>query len=385
MRAPARTIALVAITLAGTGAAEAQTDPAPDENLHYLLRAELGAEFDSNARRTEEIAGTMGVAPVQSWLQRFVVAGSLVDSIAPDNELSLSATGAGKLFDAAQARAEDVAIAQSALAWRIGLGPRARLALAGGYYEAFQNPDAGADRRDFRSLAPTLQIGWTLDESLELSASGGYRLFAFKANHDYDFSAPTAAVDLRWARGTEAGADWEAGLGAAYERRDFAGPALVPCPPPMGTGLPCVGPDGRLDHFLLGHAEVTRTGRVLASLGYALHYNLSNSFGETVTRHYAIGRFAASLPGGLFLAARADLLFAYYKDPLAVGQASSGNAYVSIEDENRSSVRVDLSRDLGEHVRAFVRYTFYGNDLTSDTLTYRRHTLLFSLAFILEK
>jgi hypothetical protein len=136
---------------------------------------------------------------------------------------------------------------------------------------------------------------------------------------------------------------------------------------------------------VLGHAEVTRTGRVLASAGYAIHYNASNSYGETVTRHYAIARLAVSLPLELFLAARADLLFAWYRDPLAVGQATAGNAYVSIEDENRSSVRVDLSRNFGERLRAFARYTFYANDLASDSLTYRRQTLLVSLSFTLEQ
>ena len=61
---------------------------------------------------------------------------------------------------------------------------------------------------------------------------------------------------------------------------------------------------------------------------------------------------------------------------------TGGKPYVNIEDENRSSVRVDLSRDIGEPLRAVVRYTFYANELGASSGIYRRHTLLLSLAFV---
>jgi hypothetical protein len=372
----------------GAGVARAQDEDSDADALRYQLRGELGVELDSNARRTEEIKGASNAAPISSLVQRVVVSGAFADTPAPGHEVAVAATGAAKLFDAADARPENVAIAQSSLAWRAALGTRSRVALAGSYYEAFQSPDAGTERRDFRSLAPGLQLGRALGDTLDLSVGAGYRLFVFKADRSYDFTAPTAGVDLRWAPGAQSledGADWDIGAGAAFERRDFAGTALVACDPPSPTGLPCPGTEGRLDHFVLGHAEVTRTGRVLTSAGYALHYNSSNSYGESVTRHFAILRFAASLPLAVYLTARADLLFARYSVPVTVGQASTGNAYVSIEDENRSSFRLDLARDFGARVRAFARYTLYANELGSDSLTYRRHTVLLSLAFLLEK
>ena len=66
-------------------------------------------------------------------------------------------------------------------------------------------------------------------------------------------------------------------------------------------------------------------------------------------------------------------------------QMVGGKPFVNIEDENRSSVRVDLSRDVSERLRALLRYTFYANELGSSGGTYRRQTLLLSLAFVLEK
>ena len=121
--------------------------------------------------------------------------------------------------------------------------------------------------------------------------------------------------------------------------------------------------------------DVARTGRVLRRLGYAFHYNDSNSVGETVMRHFAIARFAAALPWRLYVAARADLLFAFYSERARDRQRTSpGSPYATIEDENRSSARVDVSRDIGEHWRIFARYTFYANELGANSLTYRRHT-----------
>jgi len=73
---------------------------------------------------------------------------------------------------------------------------------------------------------------------------------------------------------------------------------------------------------------------------------------------------------------------------VGVGPISPGSAISveSIGDENRSSVRIDLSRELGERMRVITRYTFYANELgTTSPVSYRRQTLLLSLAFALDK
>ena len=109
----------------------------------------------------------------------------------------------------------------------------------------------------------------------------------------------------------------------------------------------CAGPETRRDDFLMSHLDLLRVGRVLLGAGYAFHDNRSNSYGETVLRHIATARFAAPLPGGFTLAARGEVLLAFYSQPMIVGQrVAAGNTFSSVEsidDENRSSVRVDLS------------------------------------------
>jgi hypothetical protein len=388
--------ALAAIALlAMTGVARAQdaTDNGASDTKRYTLRAELGVEYDTNAHRTEIVAGGDNPPLVASALERLVLAGTLSDVIADGQIITLGATAAGKIYDAPAAADEDVAIAQSSLAWAKALSSRATLTLAGAYYEAFQaqpqNVLEASEQRDFRSLAPTAQLGWILAPGFDLSLSGGYRWFVFKPDRDDDFNAPTAAAELRWTRPADEEADWEASLGAAYEHRAFGGPALViDCPPIVLKGLACSGPDQRHDQFLMTHVDLQRTGHVLIGAGYAFHYNLSNSYGETVMRHFLTARFAAPLPGGLTLAARGELIFAHYTQGVPIGTVAVGNSFSSvesIEDENRSSVRVDLSRDLTDRLRLVARYTFYVNELGNPSISYMRQTILLSIMGTLEK
>jgi hypothetical protein len=386
--------ALAAISLlAMTGVARAQESGAADTE-HYTLRAELGVEYDTNAHRTEIVAGGDNPPLVASALERLVLAGTLSDIVADGQLITLGATAAAKVYDATAAHDENVAIAQSSLAWAKALGPRATLTLAGAYYEAFQaeaqNFLDAAEQRDFRSLAPMAQLGWIPASGFDLSVSGGYRWFVFKPDRDDDFNAPTAAAELRWTRPADEDADWEASTGAAYEHRAFGGPALVTdCPPIIPKGLACSGPDQRRDQFLMTHLDLQRTGHVLIGAGYAFHYNLSNSYGETVMRHFVTARFATPLPGGLTLAARGELLLAFYSQQVPIGTIAVGNSFSSvesIEDENRSSVRVDLSRDLTDRLRLVARYTFYANELTNGAeISYRRQTILLSVTGSIEK
>jgi hypothetical protein len=310
----------------------------------------------------------------------------------------LGATAAGKIYDVPAATDENVAIAQSSIAWAKTLGSRATLTLSGAYYEAFQAPaknlvDA-SERRDFRSVASTVQLGWVPAERFDLSIIAGYRNFLFKPDRDDDFNAPTAAAELRWTRQIS-DADWEVSAGTAFEHRIFGGPALLACPLAItgsgGEGLfACAGPDTRHDDFLMSHLDLLRVGAELWGAGYALLYNRSNSYGETVIRHIATARFAAPLPGGLTLAARGELLLAFYKQPVIVSQQlAPGNTFSSVEsidNENRSSVRVDLSHDLGDRLRVVARYTFYANEIANASpISYQRQTLLLSVTGALEK
>lgn len=382
----ARALIVIALALRATIARAQEIGSAPASAEHILIRAEVGTEYDSNAHRVEQLTSSGGEV-VRSFLQRFVVTGHVVDQVAPRQAVAVTATAAAKIFDAPAARSETVAIAQSSLLWRAALDDKTSLTPAAAYYEAFQSwapeDDPAGERRDFRSLSPTLEFRRVLSPRLDFGIAAGYRWLLYKPDRDFDFNGPTAGFNLRWLTDTD-GADWEARAGAALEHRGFAGPALIgSCGAP--DDLPCPGTVTRVDDFITAQTEVTRTGRVLIGLGYAFQHNASNSFGETLIRHIVTARIAAALPLSLYLAARADLLFVSYRDPVAIAQADSSRAYASIEEENRSSARIDLSRDIGDRLRALLRYTFYANELGNNVGAYRRHTLLLSLSFAFEK
>ena len=394
----AKTAMVIGVVLGvAIGTARAQTEGTPDTE-RYTLRAEAGLEYDTNAHRTEIVAGANNPPLVASPLERLVLAGTLSDLVADGQILTLAATAAGKIYDASAATDEDVAIAQSSIAWAKTLGPRATLTLSAAYYEAFQAPSKdlvdATERRDFRSLASTVQLGWVPAERFDLSILAGYRSFLFKPDRDDDFNAPTAAAELRWTRQIN-DADWEASAGATFEYRTFGGPALIPCSTaitgPTNEGLlVCATSDTRDDDFLMAHLDLLRVGAVLWGAGYALLYNRSNSYGETVIRHIVTARFAAPLSGGLTLAARGELSLAFYKQPVIVEQQfTAGNTFSSVEsidNENRSSVRVDLSHDLGDSLRLVARYTFYVNEIANASpISYQRQTLLLSVTGALEK
>lgn len=353
----------------------------------YSIRAEIGAEYDSNARRTENFAGQAPAARIGSALGRGVLTATLADAPAERHDVALSATAAGKVFLDPGARAEDVAVAQSGLTWRWAATDRLLLSALGAYYEAFQRgvPAAGdtSEQRDFRSLGSTLRLGVAVTDQVELAAIAGYRFFVFKPQRDFDFQGPTAGLELRWtSEPAGEGADWDVQLGAGYERRAFAGVALVnPCAPPSSVGPGCppmYGTDRHLDQPLTARLEVVRTGRVLAGLGYALQYVTSNSFDSTVMRNFLTARFAAALPRDLFFVARAELLFAHYPEPLVL-------ATTTLEGENHSSVRAELSWAVDDWIQLVARYTYYGPALAGSSVSYLRQTAMLGVAFTLEK
>lgn len=376
---PSALLALFALWIgAGAGARPAHAG----ETLRYDLRGELGGEYDSNVHRTEIVDGIANAPIVGSPLARAALSGHLADLVADRQQVALSATLAGKLFTAPAARDEDVVLAASSGRWRIGLGDKTGVGLQAIYYEAFQrasgDPGDVADRRDFRSLTPALIFDARLGDNTVLSGSGGYRSFVFKSALDFDFHGPVGSLDLRWTKESADGAsDLEVTAGASAELRAFSG---------LAVSTTATSPPQRRDTFLVGHVDLTHAGRVLFGGGYALQWNGSNSYGDALTRHVLALRFATALPLGCYLAARGELILAQYHDPVALGQNPTTGALLSIDDENRNSLRADLTRALTERLQILARYTIYANEigLSSSVAHYRRQTFLLSLAFALD-
>ena len=349
------------------------------EPVRYDWRLEDGLEYDTNPARTERIAGTDTQPPSPaSFLARLVASGSLSTPLGQRNALALSGVLGGKWFVDSGARADNVLVVQAAATDTLRLGQRTHAALTGAYYDVYQR--RSFDLPDFRSAAPSVRLDQGLGKSVLASLGGGYRWFTFKSDEAYSFAAPTAFVAIRHALPGElldGGADWEWGAGASFEARDFVGPACTA----SGCG-DTAGTAAHRDRFWIGHAEFTRTGRWLLGSGVALHINQSNSYGEALVRGLLHVRAVVPMPWDLSLSVRGELVATRYADPLTFSQPVAGLPSASIEDESRSTLRIDLARLFEGRFELGARYVYYTSAPASGALGFRRQTVLLYLAFL---
>lgn len=369
----AATLALSFAVASGTARAEPP---------RYNWRIEDGIEYDSNPGRVERIDGTPSQPPPPaSTLARVVASGALAADLGERNTLAVSGAFGGKWFTQSQARAANVLVAQAQASDSQRVGQRTQLALAMSYYDVFQR--RSTELPDFRSLLPALRLDRGIAKSMLASLGGGYRWFTFKPDGAYSFRAPTAFVSFRHVLPGDVlsgGADWEWSAGASLEARTFAG---VAC-----TSSGCsqtAGGAQHTDRFWIGHAEWSRTGTWLCGAGLALHVNQSNSYGEALLRGLVHVRAVVPLPWELSLSTRAEVVATRYRDPLTFLKPVAGLPSTSIEDESRSTVRVELSRLFAGHIELGARYVFYTSAPSFGAVGFRRQTALFYIAFLDER
>ena len=355
------------------------------DSARYDLRVELGTEYDSNPDRAEQIAN---VAPTlspagPSPLARLVASGNWASAIGQRGGLALSGAMAGKRFFDQDARGDDVLIAQAGANGTLRVAGRTILGLAGSYYDAFQR--GPVDRRDFRSFAPALRIEQGFAQAAQLTLGGGYRWFTFKSDDEFSFAGPTAFLTARqmFPGNLDRGeADWEWTAGASLEWRGFEGLACtnVACTPAPSS------PPHRVDRFWIGQVELTRTTTFLLGAGAALHVNQSNSYGEGLLRGVFHLRAVVPLPWTLSFSSRADVLATHYWTSQVLAQdPNAGAPLVSIEDENRSTLRLEVARPLAQGFEIGARYVLYTSFPSRGAVDYRRQTALLYLAVFDER
>jgi hypothetical protein len=290
---------------------------------------------------------------------------------------------AGKRFFEQDARGDDVLIAQAGANGTLRVAGRTVLGLAGSYYDAFQR--GPVDRRDFRSLAPALRIEQGFARAAQLALGGGYRWFTFKSDDNFSFAGPTAFLTARqmFPGNLERGeADWEWTAGASLEWRGFDGLACTN----VNCAADSASPPRRLDRFWVSHFELARTTTFLLGAGAALHINQSNSYGEGLVRGVFHLRAVVPLPWAISLSSRADLMATHYWNSQVLAQdPNAGTPLVSIEDENRSTLRVEVARPLAQGFEIGARYILYTSFPSGGSVDYRRQTALLYLAVFDER
>ncbi len=366
--------------------------------LKLTLRLELGPEYDSNANRAEIIAGAPQTdTPTGSFLLRSTARGTLAWRKG-NNVLRAVAGLGGKVFFNPDVQDQDTLVGQLAVEDRV----RARdwLELGGGaeYYDAGQldvQPacasapvPCGSRHRDFRTGTVTARVAFVDDEG-DVALLGGYRGFEYKPDATFDFQAGTlhAAAAARLHAGP---ADHEAEIDLAagyhFERRIYSG--LLEqnsCPPgsPITDMCLVVGSGARADWFHEGSVELTFVRELLASVGYALQVNLSNSFGQSLVRHIVSAKISFRLPWQLYTTLKGQILVTRYLDPVLLDRAVNTQTFISIEDENRNAFVADIERPIGKLGLAVeARYSVYTNELTAQSpVSFLRHVVYLGVTY----
>jgi hypothetical protein len=340
------------------------------------LTLSVGPEWDSNANRAEIVTrGETPDTPISSFLLRTMAQGTLSwrQGI---NLVRASADLGGKIYFNKDVFDQDV------LAFRAGGEDRLRvarflhLALAGDYYDAWQLPVTPYRHRDFRSGAVVGRVHF-VDPLGEVTLAGGYRGFVYKPDPEFDFQAAQASASaftrVRFGRDE----DHEIDLAASYhlERRLFNGPVDTfnndNCGDTSDRQRKCLGiPAGaetRADWFHEGGLDLTYVGTVLASVGYAAQLNLSNSFGQSLLRNIITFKLGYRLPWNLYATVKAQLFVTQYFDPVLLDRLinTQSQAFITIEDENRNNVIVDLERPIGRTgLAVLARYSVFTNEIS---------------------
>jgi hypothetical protein len=374
-RAVALLAALVAALAGSSGLARAANE------LRYGVRLEGGGEYDSNPGRREQVEGSTAPAEVTAATAlRLVSTLDLALLTSGGHLFSVGVEGAGKRYLDPVVQEEDLLVLDGRFAADFALGERNRLALQLSHYDALQRAEALPDARDFRSTSPSLRFEHRRDRA-RFSGGAGWRWFVFKPERSFDFQAPTAFLSY-WQSVSppleEPGAEWDWRVTASFEGRRFSTNRCVAgaaCPPTVPA-------DRRMDRFYAATAEVNRTAEVLIGAGLAGQLNDSNSYGESLLRGAVYLRGVLLLPWQLSLAARAELVATRYADAVQVGRDPAG-AFLSIEEEGRTTLRVELMRPLGNHAEAGLRYSFWTTALGTETVSYQRHNLLAFVAVLL--
>jgi hypothetical protein len=368
-----RAVALATFALCGTSA------PAVVRADGVAARLEAGTEYDTNPTRIETLDGVAGArAKVPSAALRLALNAELEQRFFDRWALSLGGGVAARRLVQVEAQGEDLLVTEGRAALSRALAEGWYLGLQAALYDVAQRADSLEDARDFRSVSPGARLLAPLGVG-RLSLGVGWRWFTFKPAESLDFAGPTLALGYRRASGfaVDGAAEWDWAVGATAEQRRFAEQACA------ATATCAAGvPTQRQDRFFTFDAEVTRTGDQLLGAGVSVHSNRSNFVGESLWRLGTHLRLVWLLPLDLSFAARGELVLTRYDDAVAIGHGTTG-AFVTIEEEGRSSIRVDLSHPLGDHLEAGVRCTVYAQAPGSGPLHFSRQLFLGYLALML--
>jgi hypothetical protein len=359
---------VVAAALLAGGAARAE----------LTVKIEAGSELDSNVHRVTTERGAQEAAAGGRLGLRLA---SRVQTGARA-ALRVSAVAAAKLYPGESASTENVGVLAGDARWDVALGaaaPGVRLS----YYDAdvAENTGTGAGvDHDFRTGAALAALTLRSDDDHRLELTAGGRFFVYKPDDAFDFHGAQLGAALgRRVRSEDA--TWELAYAVSYSvsERSYRGKALANLREEDEPPVLHVTDLDRADLFHDLAAEVSYTRAFIASLRYALQYNDSNSYGQSLVRHRVEVSGTAEAFAEIFLTAKVVVVVNQFLDALLL--AGDVGTFTTIEDEARNAIILHATRDLGRALTVEARYAFYANPFAEAALEYRRHTLYLGFVY----
>lgn len=350
------------------------------------VRASLGVELDTNARRAVEgrplqIAGIDELVVSDGLTRAFVDASGHL-RFGPGTLARLGATLGTKRFFSAST--EDLV----AHGLRLDIAHRDE---AGWRIRAFGRGRVSRIRdgsRDYDLASGGVSFALT-PGPFDLGVRAHLAGFGFLPEDNYDHIEPSAAVEAGWSPwpstriGAAMGRGWRFyrgnGLVIAQPLPDAdpsVGPKLSFCEDPeveRAEGRDCASGTRRDEDWILD-LGVTYRGALVARLGYGFRSQRSSSPVENVDRHQLFASAVVALPWALDLGLDLRLQF-------SDGAALSADLQLAEADEDQNVVQAKLLRPLGDNVDLELRYSFFASQFgTAEAAEFTRHTAFVGLA-----
>lgn len=360
--------------------------PAAADVRSWRLDLESGSEYDTNVHRLELAPGDRDEGVEEAPLGR--VGGRLRLSwrSSARDRLAVDAFAGAKIFATEEARSEDVAVVSTDLRYDRRLGERRLWAgVAARYYDALalETFGGGGAGRNFRLAGADVLLTVPGPDAHRVTASIGGRDFVYKPDADFDWRGDAYGLSYQttvWRGNPDEDLDAasvEVRAGYRLGRRHYEGRAFRnACAPEEEAAPSCFVPTDqrRVDlHHALG-AELVYTGDRIYSGRYEIQVNDSSSYGQSLVRQRVEAGITSELFWDIYVTGRAVLRLNLFLDPLLLARDVQTQSFVSIEDENRNSLSVHLSRDIGSHWALEARYAIYSNEFATQELSFRRQT-----------
>ncbi len=364
-----------------TAALAILTQPAVDSKPHAIrtdgrVRATLGAEWDTNAKRA--LSDTANLT--QDGLSRLVLdlAGSV--EIGGAHWLDLGYVLGAKRFFTESSEDLWVHDLRGTTTHRLTTGMTASL------FSSFRSNRIKSGLRDYDLFHIGAEWRYQPIKTLRFMLHGGFQNFSFAPEQRFAYRGPEFGGTISFNPTPKL--QLQGGLEVI--RRDYRGNALVVgtriventeeavltfCDDPL-EGLTCT-PIERDDQELRYKLGIVYQGGFIVGADYLLMVQRSTSNLEDIDRHRASAFISLWLPLKLSLSLLGQIQFSQ-------GVSVTQNRLLQEDDEAQNSVELQLARHVTTHLRLELRYAFFRNQFNSNNVHFARHTVYVGLGYLAE-